>query len=225
LQYVHQTSWGVSTRLIGSVIMVHGDDNGLVLPPYLAPMQVVIIPIQQAKKGVIDKARIIESELINTGIRVKVDDSDQSPGWKFAEYEMKGVPIRIEIGPRDIEQNVFVLVKRNDGSKQVHSLHQLTSIINQTLKTIHDEMYQKASRFLEDNTHQATTFEQFKKIIEEKSGYVKMMWCGNPDCEALVKKETTATARILPFDEKPIDDKCGVCGKKAEHLVIFAKAY
>ncbi len=225
LHPVHQTSWGVSTRLLGAIIMVHGDDNGLVLPPYVAPTQVVIIPIQMQKEGVLNKAREIEKRLITLGLRVKIDDSDHSPGWKFSEYEMKGVPLRIEVGPRDLAQDLVTVGKRNDGKKLQVKLEDLEKTIPTLLNTIHDEMYKKALTYLLSHTTEAHSYDEFKEILETKGGYVKMMWCGDEACENKIKQDTNATSRCMPFNQEPIGDVCPVCGKKAKKVVLFAKAY
>lgn len=221
----HQTSWGVSTRLIGAVIMVHGDDSGLVLPPYLAPTQVMIIPIQQHKPGVLEACSELKEELLNAGIRVKIDDSDKSPGWKFSESEMKGIPLRIELGPRDLENNQCVVAKRYNGEKMTIDLSIVGESVPALLQTIHEEMYQNALMNVMDNTRKTDDYETFKKIIQEQSGYVKMMWCGDKACEEKVKQDTTATSRCMPFDQTPIGDTCPICGKEAKHLVYWAKAY
>ena len=219
----HQTSWGVSTRLIGSIIMVHGDDNGLVLPPYVAPIQVVIIPIQQQKDGVLSKANEIKEHLESLGLRVKVDDSDHTPGWKFAEYEMKGVPLRIEVGPRDIQENKCMLAKRVNGEKSPLSLDELDNI-PAILKEIHEEMYQKALAQVKANIEEVTTFDALKERVD-KGGYAKMNWCGDQACEDKIKELTNATARCMPFGEELFGDICPICGKKAKKVVLFAKAY
>ncbi|XMB72713.1 proline--tRNA ligase [Mycoplasmatota bacterium WC30] len=220
-----QTSWGVSTRLIGAVIMVHGDDSGLVLPPYLAPIQVAIIPIQQQKPGVLDACNSIKKELENLGVRVKIDDSDKSPGWKFAESEMKGIPIRIEVGPRDLANNECVLAKRVNGDKTTMSIESVSESVPAILQTIHDEMYQKALTNVLDNTRSTEDYEEFKKIIKNQAGYIKMMWCGDQACEEKVKADTAATSRCMPFDQTAIGEVCPICGKPAKHLVYWAKAY
>ncbi len=220
-----QTSWGVSTRLIGAVIMVHGDDSGLVLPPYLAPIQVAIIPIQQQKPGVLDACNGIKEELEKLGVRVKIDDSDKSPGWKFAESEMKGIPVRIEIGPRDLANNECVLAKRYNGEKTTMSIDTVSESVPTILQSIHDEMYQRALTNVLDNTRNTNDYEEFKKIINENAGYIRMMWCGDQACEEKVKKDTTATSRCMPFDQTPIGETCPICGKPAKHLVYWAKSY
>ena len=225
-KYVHQTSWGVSTRLLGAIIMVHGDNNGLVLPPRVAPTQVMIIPIQQQKAGVLDKAYEIEKQLKEAGIRVKVDASDKSPGWKFSEAEMRGVPLRLEIGPKDIENNACVIAKRNDGTKEKYALDQeLINTIETLLDTIHDEMYQKALNHRNSNIRQVNTYDEFKTTLETKGGYIKMMWCGDEACEVKIKEETGATSRCIKEEEEAFGDVCPICGKPAKKVVYFAKAY
>jgi len=225
LKPVHQTSWGVSTRLIGAVIMVHGDDSGLVLPPYLAPIQVNVIPIMQHVSGVLEKAQEIKNVLENHNIRVAIDDSDKTPGWKFSESEMKGIPLRLEIGPRDIENNQCVLVKRLNREKSVVDLNELTKIIPNMLDNIHEMMYQNALANVLSNTKQTNDYNEFKKIISENQGYVKMMWCGKRACEDKIKEETQATSRCMPLTPEKIGEKCPVCGEDAKHLVFYAKAY
>lgn len=225
-KFVYQTSWGVSTRLLGAIIMVHGDDNGLVLPPYVAPTQVMIIPIQQNKPGVLDKAEEIRQTLAAKGIRVKVDASDKSPGWKFSEQEMRGIPLRIEIGPKDIENNHCVIAKRNDGVKQTVALDaDLGSIVEDLLKTIHEEMLEKANQHRLANTHAVKTYDEFKEVLETKGGYIKAMWCGDEACEIKIKEDTNATSRCMKDEEEAHSDTCVCCGKKAKHIVYFAKAY
>ncbi len=225
VKFPHQTSWGVSTRLIGAVIMVHGDDSGLVLPPYLAPIQVMIVPIQSQKPGVMEACISIRKELEEMSIRVKIDDSDKSPGWKFAESEMKGIPLRIEVGPRDLENNKCVVAKRYNGEKLTLDLEIVAESIPSLLEHIHQDMYQRALINVLDNTRETNDYNEFKKIIKEKGGYVKMMWCGDKACEEKIKADTAASSRCLPFDQTPIGETCPVCGKKAKHLVYFAKAY
>ncbi|MFA7589747.1 MAG: proline--tRNA ligase, partial [Acholeplasmataceae bacterium] len=222
-EYVHQTSWGVSTRLIGAVIMVHGDDEGLVLPPYVAPTQVILIPIQKQKDEVKEATNNIFRQLTDMGLRVKVDDSDKSPGWKFSEYEMKGVPVRIEIGPRDLVQNQVTLVTRYDRNKQAVSLSELAEKLPVILKSMHDQMYQKALDHVTKNTYYAKTYSEFKEYVR-KGGYVAMSISGE-EAEKLIKQDTTATARVLPFDQTLITDVCPVTNKKAIQTVWFARAY
>lgn len=222
---VYQTSWGVSTRLIGAIIMVHGDDNGLVLPPYVAPIQVVIVPIQQAKPGIMNKCHELKESLEKMNLRVKLDDTDRTPGWKFAEYEMKGVPVRIELGPRDLENNVVTVCKRNNHEKIQISIDRLEDEIPQLLSTIHEEMYQKALKQLLNSITEVHTYDELKEVVNVKGGYAKMMWCGCEECENKIKEDTNATSRCMPFDQKPFMDTCPICGKKATKVVLFAKAY
>lgn len=225
LKHVFQTSWGVSTRLIGAIIMVHGDDNGLVLPPYVAPTQIVIVPIQQAKAGIMDKCQEIKKRLEAIGLRVKLDDSDRTPGWKFAEYEMKGVPLRIELGPRDLEKNMMMICKRNDGKKELVSIDDLEKAVKKTLQVIHDEMYKKALDHLLNNITEVHTYDELKEVVNNKGGYAKTMWCGCQECEEKIKNDTNAVARCMPFDQQPFADTCPICGKKATKVVLFAKSY
>lgn len=226
VKFVEQTSWGVSTRLIGALIMVHGDNNGLSLPPRVAPIQIVIVPIQIQKPGVLEKAREIEVILKNAGYRVKLDDDpSMTPGWKFHEYEMKGIPLRIEIGPRDIANNVFVASKRHNGEKAINNLDDLIPTVDNLLNQIHDEMYEKAFKYLLEHTTIVHTYDELKDVIENKGGYAKMMWCGDEECENKIKAELAATSRCMPFDQTPFDDVCPICGKKAKKVILFAKAY
>ena len=224
LAYPHQTSWGVSTRLLGAIIMAHGDDNGLVLPPYVAPIQAVVIPVAPQKPGVIPAARELYNTLKEAGIRVKLDESDKSAGWKFSEYEMKGIPVRVEIGPRDMENGVVTLAKRNTGEKITIKKEELAEQVKNLLEVIHKEMYEKAYSYLLDHMTEVTNKEEFDKAMI-KGGYAKMMWCGNRACEDKIKEETNATARCLPFNQIPFGETCPVCGKKATKVVLFAKAY
>ncbi len=225
LYHPYQTSWGTSTRLLGAVIMMHGDDNGLVLPPYIAPTQVVVIPIAAQKEGVLTEAKKVYQELKDAGIKVILDDSDKTAGWKFSEYEMKGVPIRLEIGPRDIEKGNVTLVKRNDGVKATASRDGLVDTINATLKQIHEEMYNKALKYVDSHTTTVHTYDELKEAINSNSGYVKCMWCGDQACEDKIKEETSATIRCLPFNQIKVGDKCACCGKPATKVVLVAKAY
>lgn len=219
-----QTSWGVSTRLIGSIIMAHGDDNGLVLPPFVAPIQIVIIPVAQNKPGVLNEARKIYDSLNAEGFRVKIDDSDKSAGWKFSEYEMKGVPLRIEIGPRDIEKGLITICKRNDGTRENIKNEDLIPECHRLLKTIHKEMYDKALKYLLDHTTEVHNVEELKAALD-KGGYAKMMWCEDEACENKIKEMFNATSRCMPFTQIPFYDKCPICGKKATKVVLFARAY
>ncbi len=225
LKYVHQTSWGVSTRLLGAIIMVHGDDNGLVLPPRVAPTQLIIIPIQQKKEGILDKAYELADTLNASGIRVKVDDSDKSPGWKFSDAEMRGIPLRLEVGPRDLQNNQCVIAKRNNGEKITLPLDEnLSDTIKQLLDDIHDEMYEQAKKFRDEHINSASTFDEFVEILNTKGGYVKLPWCGDEACEVKIKEETAATSRCIDVDAH-VSGVCPICGKKAKHIVYFARAY
>ena len=225
MSYAHETSWGISTRLIGGIIMTHGDDSGLVLPPAVAPIQVVIIPVASHKPGVLDKAREVAQTLKAAGIRVKVDDTDNSPGWKFAEYEMKGVPLRLEIGPRDIENNACVLVRRDNREKTVTSLDGLADSVKAMLDVFAKAIYDKAKANMDNNTIKATTLEEMKNNISEKPRFVKAMWCGDLACEEKIKEETGMPSRCMPFEQEHISDVCPVCGKPAKHMVVFGIAY
>lgn len=225
LQHPFQTSWGMSTRLIGAVIMVHGDDNGLVLPPKVAPIQVVIVPIAQHKEGVLEKAEELYSRL-NEKFRVKLDDSNNSPGWKFAQYEMKGVPLRLEIGPKDIESNQCVLVRRDNGDKWSVSLDSLEAVIADTLDIIHDSMYHKALENRQSKTFTAKNYDEFLDIAKNKPGFIKAMWCGDSACEDKIKEDTGGVkSRCIPFEEEHISDVCACCGKPAKHMVYWGRQY
>ncbi len=222
----HQTSWGVTTRLIGAVIMTHGDNNGLVLPPAVAPIQVVIVPVAQHKEGVLDKARELEAALKEAGIRVKLDASEQSPGWKFAEYEMKGVPLRLEIGPRDIENGQCVLVMRHNREKLVTSLEGLADSVNEALKAVHKGLYDAALANREKRTYSCKSIDEINKALSENGdGFVKAMWCGDEACEDEVKAQTGVGSRCIPFDDEHIGDTCVCCQKPAKHMVVWGKAY
>ena len=223
LQYVHQTSWGISTRLIGGIIMVHGDNSGLVLPPRIAPVQVMIIPIAQHKEGVLETAAKLKEALAD--FRVKVDDSEKSPGWKFSEAEMRGIPVRIEIGPKDIEANQAVIVRRDTREKQIVSLDELKAQVANTLETMQKDMLERARAHRDKHTYIAKNYEEFKETVAHKPGFVKAMWCGDQACEDKIKEETTATARCVPFEQEKISDVCVCCGKPAKAMVYWGKAY
>lgn len=226
LEYPHQTSWGVTTRLIGAIIMTHGDDNGLVLPPAVAPIQAVIVPIAQHKEGVLEKASEVAEALKNAGIRVKLDDSNNSAGWKFAEYEMKGVPVRIELGPRDIENGQCVVATRHNNEKTVVSLDNLAESVSQKLTEVHDGLYKKALENRENRTYACTSTDEIKAVLEEKGdGFVKAMWCGDEECEDKVKELTGVGSRCIPFEQENLSDTCVCCGKKAKYMVYWGKAY
>ncbi len=223
-QTPHQTSWGVSTRLIGGIIMTHGDDNGLVLPPAIAPIQVVVIPIAQHKEGVIQKAQEIKEHL-SKQFRADIDISDNSPGWKFAQYEMKGVPLRLEIGPKDIEQNQCVIVRRDNREKTFVSLDELESKIPELLQAVHDGLYEKALQNRENRTWAALNLDELIQIANEKSGFIKAMWCGDAECEAKLKEVAGVSSRCMPFAQEHLCDTCVCCGKPAKTMVIWGKAY
>lgn len=224
LVYPHQTSWGTTTRLIGAVIMTHGDDNGLVLPPAIAPIQAVIVPIASHKEGVLEKAQSICKRL-KPVCRVKLDNSDRSPGWKFAEYEMKGVPLRLELGPRDIENNQCVIVRRVDGQKFTVNLDSLETEIPKLLAEAHDVMYSVALARREKMTYTAKTLGELKEIAETKPGFIKAMWCGSRECEDRLKDIAGITSRCIPFKQEKISDTCVCCGKKADKMLYWGKAY
>jgi len=224
LQYVHQTSWGISTRIIGGIIMVHGDDNGLVLPPPVAPIQVMIIPVQQNKEGVLDKAYELKARLAKT-VRVGIDASDKMPGWKFSEYEMRGVPIRLEIGPKDIAKDQCVLVRRDNGEKQFVPLAGLEDQVNEILRRMQADMLERARQLLASKTYVAKTLEEFAATLEQTPGFIKAMWCGDRACEDRIKAETGATARCIPFEQEAVGATCVCCGGPAKHLVYWGKAY
>ena len=224
LQYVHQTSWGVTTRLIGAIIMVHGDDNGLVLPPKVAPTQVMIVPIMQKKAGVLEKAEELRSA-ISSYARVKVDASDKSPGFKFAEQEMRGIPLRLEVGPRDIEAGQAILVRRDNGEKEIVKFEDLETRIPELLETIQKDMLERARAHRDANTHTAKNWDEFKDIIENRQGFIKAMWCGETSCEEEIKAETGASTRCMPFEQENFSDVCVHCGKPAKKMVYFGRAY
>lgn len=224
LQYVHQTSWGMSTRIIGAIIMVHGDDSGLVLPPRIAPTQVMIIPINQKKEGVLEKAQEIKAAL-SEKFTVKLDDSNKNPGWKFSEQEMRGIPVRIEIGPKDIEAGQAVIVRRDNREKTVVSLDNITEAVGEILEKMQADMLAKATAHRDANTHEAHNWEEFTDILTRKQGFIKAMWCGDRACEEAIKDETGATTRCMPFEQEHLSDVCVHCGKPAKTMVYFGKAY
>ena len=224
LQYVHGTSWGMSTRIIGAIIMVHGDDSGLVLPPKVAPIQVIIIPISQHIEGVLGRANEIKDKLSKI-LRVKMDTSDKMPGWKFNEYEMKGVPVRLEIGPKDIEKNQVVLVRRDTREKIFVPIDQLETRIPELLDDIQNALFSKAVAVRVEKTYEAKTMDEFKEIAEVKSGFIKAMWCGGRECENMVKEITGTTSRCMPLEQEHVADTCICCGKEAKHMVYWGKAY
>ncbi len=226
LQYVHQTSWGMTTRLIGAVIMVHGDDSGLVLPPRIAPTQVMVIPIQQHKEGVLEKAEELKTRLAASGIRVKSDDSEKSPGFKFSEQEMRGIPIRIEIGPKDMQAGQCVLVRRDTREKTVVALEDLEAKTTELLETIQSEMFARAKAHRDAHIYDAHNYTEFTEIVNTKPGFIRGMWCGDQACEDKIKEDFAATSRCMPFnDQEQIATTCVCCGKPAHKLVYWGKAY
>lgn len=225
LQYCWQTSWGVSTRLIGAIIMVHGDNRGLVLPPQVAPVQAVIVPIAHQKEGVLEKCREVYEDL-RARFRVELDDRDQyTPGWKFNEWEMKGVPLRIEIGPRDLENGQAMLARRDNGEKVQASLEGLVDTVAGLLEDIQRSLYEKALANRNERTYTALNMEEFTERMETRPGFIKAMWCGSRRCEDEVKEKTGATIRCIPFEQEQIGDKCVCCGGPASRMVVFARAY
>ncbi|GIQ68605.1 proline--tRNA ligase [Xylanibacillus composti] len=228
LQFAHTTSWGVSTRLIGALIMVHGDDRGLNLPPKVAPTQLIMIPIGPAKtrEQVVAKADELYAELKAAGIRVRIDDrTDQSPGWKFNEYEMRGVPLRLEIGPRDMENGQVVLVSRHSGEKRIVQQDRLIEEVRTMLDDIQKQMYEDAKSFMQDNFKSVDTLDEMRGMMEQKRGFVLAGWCGSDACEHTVKEETGATSRNIPFEVSEHKSQCLVCEENAKHTVVFARAY
>jgi len=223
-QYVHQTSWGVTTRLIGALIMVHGDNRGLVIPPRIAPTQAMIVPVAQHKEGVLDRAYDLRDQLKDI-VRVDIDASDHSPGWKFNESEMKGYPVRIEIGPRDIEKEQVVLVRRDTGDKEFVAMNELESRLEALLHDIQQNLFNKALAHREEKTSTATSLASFKETLEDKGGFIKAMWCGDVECEENIREQTGATSRCIPFEQERIAKTCVSCGKDAQTLVYWARAY
>ena len=223
-QTPHQTSWGVSTRLIGGIIMTHGDDNGLVLPPAIAPIQIMVIPVAQHKEGVIEKAQEVKERLAKQ-FRADIDISDNSPGWKFAQYEMKGVPLRLEIGPKDIEQNQCVIVRRDNREKTFVPLDELETRVAELLQAVHNGLYEKALNNRENRTYTALNLDELIQLANEKSGFIKSMWCGDAECEAKLKEVAGVSSRCMPFAQEHLSDTCVCCGKPAKSMVIWGKAY
>ena len=225
LRYVHQTSWGISSRSIGGLIMVHGDDDGLVLPPAVAPYQVVIVPIALHKEGVLEEAQKLYARLEGMGLRVLLDDSDRMPGWKFSEHEMKGVPIRLEIGPRDIAEGGCVAVSRDNREKLNLSLEELESKVPELLEALHERMLMKAKKSMDERIYDRFDWTSFVETVTSTPGFIRAPWCGAQACETKVKEETTATSRCLIDGELPKDSLCVVCGRPAQHMVYWGKAY
>ncbi len=226
LHFPHQTSWGVSTRLIGGIIMTHGDDNGLVLPPRVAPIQVIVLPIAQHKPGVEDAAKGLLDRLVTAGIRAKIDLSDKAPGWKYAEYEMRGVPLRVEIGPKDMEKEQCCIARRDTGEKIFVPLAELEDTVKRLLDEIHDNMFAMAKKNLEENTFAAETWEEVKALIEKNNGgFVRTKWCGELDCELAMKDKVGVSSRCMPLAQSGTTGKCPVCGKECTTDIIWGVAY
>lgn len=225
LQYMHQTSWGASTRLIGAIIMTHGDNEGLVLPPKIAPTQLVVIPVAAHKPGVTDKAAELYESIKKMGVRAKIDLSENSPGWKFAEYEMKGVPLRLEVGPRDIENGQCVLVRRDNREKTVVKFEELETVIPKLLEGLQQALFDKALKNREEHTYTAHSLEEMKQVAAEHTGFVKTMWCGGLACEEKVKEEAGMSSRCMPLEQENLGDTCPVCGKPAKHMIVWGVAY
>ena len=221
----HETSWGVSTRLIGGIIMTHGDNNGLVLPPLVAPVQVVILPVAQHKPGVLEAAAGLRDRLIAAGLRVKMDDSDNSLGWKCAEYEMKGVPVRVECGPRDLENGQCVIVRRTDREKVTVRLEDLETAVAEQLKIVQQQMFDKARKNLDEHIYEAHSLEEAKALQEANGGYIKTMWCGDLACELAMKEKAGMSSRCIPFQQEKLDDVCPCCGRPAQKMVYWGVAY
>ncbi|HJH62553.1 MAG TPA: proline--tRNA ligase [Firmicutes bacterium] len=223
--YPFQTSWGVSTRLIGGVIMTHGDNNGLVLPPRIAPIQVVVIPVAQHKDGVLEANRAVAGTLRAAGLRVKLDESDNSPGWKFAEYEMKGVPLRLELGPKDLEQGQCVLVRRDNGEKSTAPLDGIAQAVADMLEQVQQGLYGKAKRNLDENTYPCATLDEVREKMAARGGFAKAMWCGELACELRMKEEAGVSSRCIPLEQERLGEVCACCGKPAQHMVYWGVSY
>lgn len=225
LQYAYQTSWGMTTRMIGAIIMVHGDDSGLKLPPRIAPVQAVVIPIQMQKEGVLAKAQEV-CERLGKVCRAKLDDSDKSPGWKFSEQEMRGIPVRVELGPKDIEANKCIVVRRDTREKIEVSLDELEQKLPEILESIQKDMFEKAKTHRDAHIYDAHNYEEFKDVAENKPGFIRAMWCEDQACEDKIKEELAVTSRCMPFhDKEQIADTCVCCGRPAHKLVYWGKAY
>ncbi len=225
LHHPHQTSWGMSTRTIGGLIMTHGDNSGLVLPPKVAPIQVIVVPVAQHKPGVLDKAAEALDALRNAGIRAKMDDSDNSMGWKCAQWEMKGVPVRLELGPRDIENGQCVCVRRDNGEKVTVALDALASAVPALLDDVQQGLFDRAKKNLDSNIFPAFSLEEAKAVQEEKGGFIKTMWCGDLQCELDMKEKAGMTSRCIPFAQEKLGDVCACCGKPADKMVFWGVAY
>ena len=225
LQYPFQTSWAVTTRLVGAIIMTHGDNHGLVLPPAIAPIQVAVIPVAQHKPGVLDAAAAIRDRLTAAGLRVKMDDSDQSPGWKFAQYEMKGVPVRVEIGPRDMEKEQCCIARRDTGEKTFVPLADLESAVQATLQAVRDNLYDLAAKNLEDNTFDMTSWEEVRDMAQGRGGFARTKWCGKLECELAMKEKAGVSSRCMPLKQSGTEGVCPVCGEKCTTDIYWGVAY
>ncbi len=225
LKYVHQTSWGMTTRMIGAIIMVHGDNSGLVLPPRIAPTQVMVIPIRQQQEGVLETAEGVKKALLEAGLRVKLDASEKSPGWKFSEQEMRGIPVRIELGPKDIEAGQAVIVRRDTREKITAPIAELAQKVREVLETMQKDMLERARAHREAHTYTAVTKEEFADIANNKPGFIKAMWCGDQACEDAIKEELSVTSRCIPFEQEELSGTCVCCGKPAKKMVYWGKAY
>ena len=225
LHYPHQTSWGVSTRMIGGLIMTHGDNNGLVLPPKIAPIQVIVVPVAQHKPGVIEKATEVYEALKAAGIRAQMDVSDNSLGWKCAQYEMKGVPVRLELGPRDIENGVCVAVRRDNFEKVTVNIDELAQQIPAVLEQVQQGLFEKAKKNLDEHIYPAATLDEAKALQEEKGGFIKTMWCGELDCELAMKEKAGMSSRCIPFEQENLGEVCACCGKPAKTMIYWGVAY
>ena len=225
LHHPHQTSWGLSTRIIGGIIMTHGDNNGLVLPPRIAPIQAMVIPVAQHKEGVPEAARALLERLKAAGIRAGIDESDQSMGWKAAQYEMKGVPLRVEIGPKDMEKGQCCICRRDSGEKVFVPLAELEDTVARLLDEVHDSLYARAKKNLEDHTKVCRTLDEVKQFMETEGGFAKTMWCGELDCELKMKEEAGVSSRCMPFEQERVSDVCVCCGKPARHMIYWGVAY
>ena len=225
LHHPHQTSWGLSTRIIGGIIMTHGDNNGLVLPPRIAPIQAMVIPVAMHKEGVLEAARALLGRLKAAGIRAGIDESDQSMGWKAAQYEMKGVPLRVEIGPKDMEKGQCCICRRDSGEKVFIPLAELEDTVARLLDEVHDSLYARAKKNLEDHTKVCRTLDEVKQFMETEGGFAKTMWCGELDCELKMKEEAGVSSRCMPFEQERVSDVCVCCGKPARHMIYWGVAY
>ena len=224
-KYPFQTSWGMSTRIIGGIIMTHGDNNGLVLPPRIAPIQVVVVPVAQHKPGVTERAQALYEEIRAAGIRAKIDLSDNSLGWKCAQYEMKGVPLRVELGPKDIENGVCMAVRRDNGEKISVPLTDIAARLPQLLDEVQQGLYNKAKKNMDDHIYTAYSLEEAKELQEKNGGFIKTMWCGDLQCELDMKEKAGMSSRCIPFEQEHLSDVCPCCGKPAKHMIYWGVAY